>query len=63
MSGKISRKMKHKTMRQQSKDEIRWYKKFFAEDLSNEMLPISEYAILTSEAIHRLTEGPSIRRK
>ena len=63
MSGKISRKMKHKTMRQHSKDEIRWYRKFFAEELRNEVLPISEYAILTSEDIHRLTQGPSIRRK
>ena len=63
MSGKISRKLKHKTMRQRSKDEIRWYKKFFAEEFSNEMLPISEYAILTSEDIHRLTQGPGIHRK
>ncbi len=63
MSGKISRKMKHKTMRQQSKDEIRWYTKFFAEELNNEPDSISEYALLTSDDIHRLTRGVSIHRK
>ena len=41
-------------MRQQNKDEIRSYTKFFAEEWKNESFPYSDYAILTSDQIHRL---------
>ncbi|MHA2221505.1 MAG: hypothetical protein ACXAAO_05550 [Candidatus Thorarchaeota archaeon] len=67
MSGSISRKRRHVTLRQRSKEEIRWYTKFFAaiiKDKHEKMLfPNSEYTILTSKQILRLTQGPRMRRK
>ncbi|MFW9981023.1 MAG: hypothetical protein ACFFE3_03780 [Candidatus Thorarchaeota archaeon] len=67
MSGSISRKRRRKAMRQRSKEEIRWYTKFFADIIhdkhENLMFPNSEYTTLTSEQIFRLTQGPGIRRK
>jgi hypothetical protein len=64
MSGSIYRKKRRKVMRQQRKDEIRLYRKFFAEEeAEDEMFPNSTYAILTSEQINRLTQGFGIRRK
>ncbi|MFW9793528.1 MAG: hypothetical protein ACFFEE_04440 [Candidatus Thorarchaeota archaeon] len=67
MSGSISRKRRRKAMRQRSKEEIRWYTKYFADIMhdrhDNLMFPNSEYTTLTSEQILRLTQGPTIRRK
>jgi hypothetical protein len=63
MSGSDSRKRRRKVMRQQRKDEIRWYSKFFVEETIDELFPHSAYTILTSEQINRLTQGASIRRK
>ncbi|MFW9835135.1 MAG: hypothetical protein ACFFEK_14140 [Candidatus Thorarchaeota archaeon] len=67
MSGSISRKRKTKAMRQRSKEEVRWYLKFFADMIQEEhesrMFPNSEYTTLTSEQILRIIEGPSIKRK
>jgi hypothetical protein len=63
MSGSISRKKRRKAMRQQRKDEVRWYSKFFAEVHNDESFPQSAYALLTSEQIIRLTQGPGIHRK
>ncbi|MGY5865134.1 MAG: hypothetical protein RTV41_11080 [Candidatus Thorarchaeota archaeon] len=67
MSGSISQKRKSKTMRQQSKEEIRWYTKFFADIIHDKhermLFPNSEYTLLTSEQILRLTQSPGIRRK
>jgi len=67
MSGSISRKRKTKAIRQRSKDEVRWYLKFFADMIKDQheatMFPNSEYTTLTSEQILRIIEGPSIRRK
>ncbi|MFW9964051.1 MAG: hypothetical protein ACFFCX_10830 [Candidatus Sifarchaeia archaeon] len=66
MSGNISRKRKQKAMRQRSKEEIKWYTKFFADIIEDRyertMFPDSEYNTLTSEQIFRLTMGPGIRR-
>jgi len=65
MSGSISRKRKHKAIRQRSKEEVRWYIKYFAdlieEQHGNTMFPDSEYTTLTSEQILRIIEGPRIR--
>ncbi|MFW9973880.1 MAG: hypothetical protein ACFFDQ_01255 [Candidatus Thorarchaeota archaeon] len=67
MSGNLSRKRKHKVIRQRSKDEIRWYTKFFADIIQDRyertMFPDSEYIALTSEEIHRLVTGQQVRRK
>jgi len=63
MSASISRKKRRKTIRQQRKDDIKWYTRFYAEDLENEQLPHSAYTLLTSQQIIRLTQGVSIRRK
>lgn len=67
MSGNLSRKRKHKVIRQRSKDEIRWYTKFFADIIQDRyeqtMFPDSEYIALTSEQIHRLTQGSGVPRK
>jgi hypothetical protein len=67
MSGSISWKRKQKVIRQRSKEEVRWYIKYFAdmieEQHENTMFPNSEYTTLTSEQILRIIEGPSIRRK
>ena len=67
MSGSISRKGKHKAIRQRSKEEVRWYIKYFADMIEdqhqNTMFPDSEYTTLTSEQILRIIEGPRIRRK
>jgi hypothetical protein len=67
MSGSISRKRKTKTTRQHSKDEVRWYLKYFAEMIEelheNSMFPDAEYTTLTSKQILRIIEGPSIKRK
>lgn len=67
MSGSISQKRRRKTVRQRSKEEIRWYIKYFAdmieEQHENTMFPNSEYTTLTSEQILRIIEGPRIRRK
>ncbi|NHI87980.1 MAG: hypothetical protein EAX87_00575 [Candidatus Thorarchaeota archaeon] len=67
MSGSISRKRKTKAIRQHSKDEVRWYLKYFAEMIKeqheNSMFPDAEYTTLTSKQILRIIEGPSIRRK
>jgi len=63
MSGSISRKKRKKTLRQQRKDDIRWYTRFFAEEHDNELFPHSAYAVLTPNQIIRLTQSPSIRRK
>jgi len=47
MSGSISQKRRRKSVRQRSKEEIRWYIKFFAdmieEQHENVMFPNSEY--------------------
>ena len=62
MSGSISRKRKTKAIRQRSKEEIRWYIKYFADMIEdqhhNTMFPDSEYTTLTSEQILRIIEGP-----
>jgi len=62
MSGSISRKRKHKAIRQRGKEEIRWYIKYFAdmikEQHENTMFPDPEYTTLTSEQILRIIEGP-----
>lgn len=67
MSGSISRKRKSKAMRQSSKEEIRWYTKFFADIIDDRhertLFPNSEYTALTSEQILRLVQGEVIRRK
>lgn len=67
MSGSISRKRKHKVMRQRSKDEVRWYIKFFADIIEDHhdgtMFPNSEYTTLTPEQLLRLVQGELIRRK
>ena len=63
MSGSIARKRRRKVMREQRKDEIRWYSKFFVEEIVDEVFPHSAYTILTSEQINRLTQGVGIRRK
>jgi hypothetical protein len=67
MSGSISRKRKTKAMREHSKDEVRWYLKYFAEMIEeqyeNSMFPDAEYTTLTSKQILRIIEGPNIRRK
>lgn len=68
MSGSISRKRKHKAIRQGSKDEARWYVKFFSDLVHDNheddiMFPNSEYTALTSDDILRLTQGSGIRRK
>ena len=67
MSGSISRKRKTVAIRQRSKDEVRWYLKYFAdmiqEQHENRMFPTTEYTTLTSEQILRIIEGPSLRRK
>jgi hypothetical protein len=67
MSGSISRKRKTKAMRQRSKEEVRWYLKFFADMIKEQhettIFPNSEYTTLTSEQILRIIEGPSIKRK
>ncbi|MHA2080477.1 MAG: hypothetical protein ACW99H_04960 [Candidatus Thorarchaeota archaeon] len=51
MSGSISRKRKSKTMRQSSKEEVRWYIKFFADIIEDHqdrtLFPNSEYTTLT----------------
>jgi hypothetical protein len=62
MSGSISRKRKRKTFRQHSKEEVRWYIKYFADMIEEQhgktMFPNSEYTTLTSEQILRIIEGP-----
>ena len=67
MSGSISQKRRRKTVRQRSKEEIRWYIKYFADMIEEQhestMFPNSEYTTLTSEQILRIIEGPRIRRK
>jgi hypothetical protein len=67
MSGSISRKRKQKAIRQHSKEEIRWYTKYFADIIhdkeENLMFPNSEYIALTSEQMHRMVEGIAFRRK
>jgi len=67
MSGSISRKRKRKAIRQQSKEEIRWYTKFFADIIDDmherELFPNSEYTALTSDQILRLVQGNGLRRK
>ncbi|MFW9808233.1 MAG: hypothetical protein ACFFE6_02525 [Candidatus Thorarchaeota archaeon] len=67
MSGSLSRKRRRKVIRQRSKEEIRWYTKYFADIIhdkhENVMFPDSEYTALTSEQILRLTQGPGLRRK
>ncbi len=67
MSGSITGKRRRKAIRQRSKEEIRWYTKFFADIIHDKhdtmMFPNSEYTALTSEQILRLTQGPRIRRK
>ena len=67
MSGSYSRKKKRKTMRQRSKEEIRWYMKSFADiidDKHEKMLySNSEYTLLTSGQILRLTQDLSVRKK
>ncbi|MFW9788923.1 MAG: hypothetical protein ACFFE2_14360 [Candidatus Thorarchaeota archaeon] len=67
MSGSISRRRKSKAMRQRSKEEIRWYIKYFADMIEdqhkNMQFPDSEYTTLTSEQILRVIEGPYTRRK
>jgi hypothetical protein len=67
MSGSISRKRKQKAVRQRSKQEIRWYIKYFADMIEEQhetrMFPDSEYTTLTSEQILRIIMGPSLRRK
>ena len=66
MSGSISRKRKSKAMRQRSKEEIKWYIKFFTDIIQdkheNMLFMNSEYNLLTSEQILRLTQGMSIRK-
>ncbi|MGY5879492.1 MAG: hypothetical protein RTV31_04530 [Candidatus Thorarchaeota archaeon] len=66
MSGSYSRKKKRKTMRQRSKEEIRWYMKSFADIIDdkheNMLNSNSEYTLLTSEQLLRLAQGLSIRR-
>ncbi|MHA2352626.1 MAG: hypothetical protein ACXABX_05860 [Candidatus Thorarchaeota archaeon] len=67
MSGSISRKRKHKTFRQQSKEEVRWYMKFFEDIIEDHhdrtMFPLTEYTTLTPEQLLRLVQGEIIRRK
>jgi hypothetical protein len=67
MSGSISQKRRRKAVRQRSKEEVRWYIKFFAdmieEQHENAMFPNSEYTTLTSEQILRIIEGPRLRRQ
>ena len=66
MSGSISRRRKRKAVRQRSKEEVRWYIKYFAdmieEQYNNTMFPNPEYTTLTSEQILRIIEGPIKRR-
>ncbi|MHA3964619.1 MAG: hypothetical protein AM325_013895 [Candidatus Thorarchaeota archaeon SMTZ1-45] len=67
MSGNLSRKRKHKVMRQRSKDEIRWYTKFFADIIQDRyertMFLDSEYIAPTSEEIQQMIQNQNIRRK
>jgi len=67
MSGSISRKRKHKALRQNSKDEVRWYIKFFADIIEDHhdrtMFPNSEYTALTPEQLLRLVQGELMRAK
>ncbi len=53
-------------MKQRSKEEIRWYTKFFADIIEDRhdtvLFPNSEYTTLSSEQILRLIQGPSLRR-
>jgi len=67
MSRNISRKRKNKVMRQSSKEEIRWYTKFFVDIIEDRnertLFPNSEYMALTSEEIHRLIQGHGVFRK
>jgi hypothetical protein len=61
MSGSISRKRKQKTIRQRSKEEVRWYLKFFSDIIEDHqertMFPTSEYTALTPEQLLRLVQG------
>jgi len=54
-------------MRQSSKEEIRWYTKFFVDIIEDRnertLFPNSEYMALTSEEIHRLIQGHGVFRK
>jgi len=63
MSGSISRKRRRKSMRQQNKEEIRWYTKLFVEDIETELFPHSGYATLTSEQVRRLVQGGGVRNR
>lgn len=67
MSGSISRKRKHKTFRQRSKEEVRWYIKFFEDIIEDHhertMFPNSEYTALTPEQLLRLVQGELMRMK
>ncbi|MHA1963499.1 MAG: hypothetical protein ACXACG_04815 [Candidatus Thorarchaeota archaeon] len=67
MSGSISRKRKSKTMRQSSKEEVRWYIKFFADIIEDHqdrtLFPNSEYTTLTPEQLLRLVQGELMSTK
>jgi hypothetical protein len=67
MSGSISRKRKSKTTRQRSKEEVRWYLKFFADIIEDHhertMFPNSEYTTLTPEQLLRLVQGELMSSK
>ena len=67
MSGSISRKRKNVTMRQRSKEEVRWYTKFFADIIEDHhertLFPNSEYTTLTPEQLLRLVQGELMRMR
>ena len=67
MSGSISRKRKNVTMRQRSKEEVRWYTKFFADIIEDHhertLFPNSEYTTLTPDQLLRLVQGELMRAK
>ena len=50
-------------MRQQNKEEIRWYTKLFVEDIESELFPHTGYTTLTSEQVRRLVQGVGVRRQ
>ena len=63
MSGSISQKRRRKSMRQQNKEEIRWYTKLFVEDIGAELFPHPGYTTLTSEQVRRLVQSGGVRNR